>query len=117
MGVSGLYFEQALAAWGTPQFESVFKQEMARAVGMLPLQQAIKVGSQVTDAPITVIMHHVSATETLIRVRAGIFYASVIAGCSCADDPTPVGENTEYCEIQVEIDRETGSVKIALLEE
>lgn len=117
MGASGLRFKLTLAAWGTPQFESVFKLEMARAAEMLPLQQAIKVGSQVTDAPITVVMHHVSATETLIRVRTGIFYASVIAGCSCADDPTPVGENTEYCEMQLEIDRETGSVRIALLDE
>ncbi|MDP2761969.1 MAG: hypothetical protein Q8O64_16510 [Sideroxyarcus sp.] len=110
-------FENALAAWDTPEFKSVLKLEMAHAVDGLPLQQGLTVGNQVTAAPITVVIHHVSATEKLIRVRAGIFYASVIGGCSCADDPTPVGENTEYCEVQLEIDRETGEGMVKLLDE
>ncbi|MFA5371756.1 MAG: hypothetical protein WC298_07285 [Sideroxydans sp.] len=112
-----MHFQQALAAWGTPQFESVLKLEMACAVGWLPLQQGLTVGSQVTDAPIAVVIHHVSTTEKLIRVRAGIFYTSVIGGCSCADDPTPIDENTEYCVVQLEIDRDTGVVEVALLDE
>lgn len=110
-------FQQALAVWGTPQFESVLKLEMAHAVDELPLQQGLTVGSQVTAAPISVVIHNVSATEKLIRVRAGIFYASVIGGCSCADDPTPIDENTEYCEVQLEIDRESGGVTVGLREE
>lgn len=117
MGTSGLHFERTLAAWGSAEFETVLKQELADAAEALPLQQALKVGSQVTAAPITVVMHDVSAVEKLIYVRAGIFYASVIAGCSCADDPTLVGENSEYCEMQLEIDRETAVVTVRLLDE
>ena len=117
MDASGLRFEQALAAWGTPQFEAVLKLEMAHAVEALPLQQGLAVGNQVTPAPITVVVHHAAATGKLICVRAGIFYASVIGGCSCADDPTPVDENTEYCEVQLEIDLETGGVRVGLLDE
>ncbi|GAB1232732.1 hypothetical protein UT4_11980 [Ferrigenium sp. UT4] len=116
-GVHGLHFGQALAAWGTPQFETVLKREMARAVDALPLQQGLRVGSQVAAAPITVVIHRVSATEKQVSVRAGIFYASVIAGCSCADDPTPVGENTEYCEVELAIERPAASVRITLLDE
>ena len=40
-----------------------------------------------------------SASEDagLLRVKAGIFYTGIIAGCSCADDPTPIDELNEYC--------------------
>ncbi|OGS91510.1 MAG: hypothetical protein A2Z95_09520 [Gallionellales bacterium GWA2_60_18] len=108
-------FDAALAAWGTPEFESVLKQELARAADALPLQRGLTVGSQVTDAPVTAVIHSVTTTEEVIRVKAGIFYSSVIGGCSCADDPTPVGENTEYCELLLEIDRATAEVSVALV--
>lgn len=109
-------FELALAAWGTADFESSLKLEMARGRDGLPLQRGLALGNQVTASPITVVIHHASATGKLIRVRAGIFYASVIGGCSCADDPTPIDENTEYCEVELAIDRKTGEAAVELLE-
>lgn len=112
-----LRFERALAAWGGAGFETVLKQELADAAEALPLQQGLAVGSQVVTAPVTVVILGTGATEKTIRVKAGIFYASVIAGCSCADDPTPVGENTEYCVVQLEIDRQTAAVTVRLLDE
>lgn len=112
-----LHFEAALDAWGTPQFESVLKQELARAADALPLQQGLSVGSQVTDTPLTAVILAAAATEGIIRVKAGIFYGSVIGGCSCADDPTPVNENTEYCELLLEIDRTTAEVSVELVTE
>ena len=48
-------------------------------------------------------------------MNAGIFYRSVIGGCSCADDPTPVDEQAEYCEVVVEIDKVTAEAKVTLL--
>jgi hypothetical protein len=51
-----------------------------------------------------------------ISVRAGVFFSAVIAGCSCADDPTPVDEINEYCESRVEIDRTTAEARLTLLE-
>ncbi|GAB4118690.1 MAG: hypothetical protein Fur0026_08130 [Sideroxydans sp.] len=112
-----VHFERALAAWGSAEFEPVLKQEIARAADTLPLQQGLAVGNQVVPAPITVIIHHASAMESSIRVKAGIFYASIIGGCSCADDPTPVSENAEYCVVQLEIDRQTAAVAVKLLDE
>ena len=51
----------------------------------------------------------------IIFARAGIFYTSIIAGCNCADDPSPVDEQTEYCEIQFEINKKTAETTVQLL--
>jgi hypothetical protein len=59
----------------------------------------------------------VSEAAGLIRVKAGIFYTGVIAGCSCADDPTPVDELNEYCVLQLGIDKKTAETTVTLLAE
>jgi len=59
----------------------------------------------------------VSEVRDALRVRAGVFYKSVIAGCSCADDPTPINERAEYCELEFEIDRKTANARVSLLSE
>jgi hypothetical protein len=50
-----------------------------------------------------------------VKVKAGIFFSSVIAGCSCADDPTPIDESAEYCEIQFTVEKESANTIISLL--
>ena len=57
----------------------------------------------------------VADDEGFIHVKAGIFYSGIIAGCSCADDPTPVDEQNEYCEVQFEINKKTAEATVALL--
>lgn len=100
--------EQSLRAWGTPDFERVFKQELAQIGNhKLPLQQALAQGSHVADTPPTVVVISAVETPTTIRIHAGIFFTSIIAGCSCADDPTPQDELTEHCELLVEIERDS----------
>ena len=54
-------------------------------------------------------------TPTEIRAKIGVCYTGIIAGCSCADDPTPLDEHAEYCEVQVEIDRVTAEARFTLL--
>ena len=112
-----LRLDNALSAWGTPDFESVLKQEVARGAGQLPLQQGLTTGNYVVDTPITVLINSVTDLGSVIRVRAGIFYQSVIGGCSCANDPTPVSENTEYCEVQLDIDKATAATMVTLVME
>jgi hypothetical protein len=83
---------KSLNAWGNPDFINVLKQEIEQLDGgQLPLQQGV------------------------IRAKVGIFYSGIITGCSCADDPTPAGEQNEYCEVQVDIDKATAEARIALL--
>ncbi|MBI5889217.1 MAG: hypothetical protein HZB47_00885 [Nitrosomonadales bacterium] len=110
--------DKALHAWGTPGFEDVLKLELVQlgAEG-LPLQQGLSGSSYATDKPVTVVINSIVELPEVIRVKAGIFYQGVIAGCSCADDPTPVGEIDEYCEVQLDIDKFTATTAIALLGE
>lgn len=108
--------KNALNAWGKPDFEAVLKQEIAQLdPALLPLQQGMSIGSHVTDRPASAMIIRAHEEEGVIRVKAGIFYTSIIAGCSCADDPTPISENNEYCEVQFDIDRTTAETTVTLL--
>jgi hypothetical protein len=109
---------QALAAWETPGFEDVLKKEVeALPPDQLPLQQGLSAGSHALDDKPSVMVIAVSETAAGIRAKLGIFYSSVVAGCSCADDPTPVSELSEYCQVQLDIDKATAEATVTLLAE
>lgn len=117
-GKDMMFFRRALDAWDSPDFEPALKQDIAQLdASQLPLQQGLSVGSHVTDGPLGATIIRVCADENVIHVKAGIFYASIIAGCSCADDPTPLSENAEYCEVWFGIDRKTAEASVALVVE
>lgn len=108
----------ALKAWGTPGFEAILKQEVEQLdAAQLPLQQGLALSSQVTDRPFHAMVIAAHEAPGAIRVKAGIFYTGVIAGCSCADDPTPIDEQNEYCVLQFDIDRATADASVTLLDE
>jgi hypothetical protein len=108
----------ALSAWGTPGFYELLKQEVAQLdYAKLPLQQGLSTGNYVSDAPISVSIHSVLEMENVIRVKAGIFYQGIIGGCSCTDDPTPVSDINEYCEVQLDIDRVSANTTVMLVED
>ena len=113
-----IQLSKSLNAWGTPAFKDVVTREIARLPASdLPLQQGLAVSSYVTDRPFQPMLINATEDGSLLRVKAGIFYTGVIAGCSCADDPTPIDEQTEYCVVQFVIDRETADTTVALLAE
>jgi hypothetical protein len=106
----------SLRAWGSPDFVRILRDEVERLpAAALPLQQGLSTGSYALDSQIRVMINHVSDDAAGIHVRAGVFYSSVLAGCSCADDPTPVSENSEYCEVRLDISKKTGETAISLL--
>ncbi|OFZ68653.1 MAG: hypothetical protein A2V79_09675 [Betaproteobacteria bacterium RBG_16_56_24] len=106
---------KALRAWGTPDFKATLKHEIeSKDAEQLPLQQGLTFGNYVIANQHTAMINSVSEAENLIRVTAGIFYKSVIGGCSCTDDPTPINEIEEYCEVLIEIDKATAETTIAL---
>jgi hypothetical protein len=106
---------ESLSAWGTSGFEDILKGEVEQIdPDQLPLQQGLSISSHVTDSQRTVLIISVADDEGFIRVTAGIFYSGIIAGCSCADDPTPVDEQNEYCEVQIEISKKTAEATVAL---
>lgn len=109
---------KTLNAWGTPGFEDMFKGEVEQLdADRLPLQQALSTSSHVTDSQRTVTIIRTSEDEDLIHIKAGIFYSGIIAGCSCADDPTPIDEQNEYCVVHIDIHKQTAEATITLLDE
>ena len=100
---------ESLNAWKTPDFKAALKREMARLAPSLPLQQGLSGSSHALDEGVEAVVHQVSESDGRIHARVGIFYSGVIAGCSCADDPTPVEPQTEYCELDVFIDKATAA--------
>lgn len=107
---------KALNAWGTPEFNNVLKAEIEKlGVEQLPLQQGLSTSSYALDEKPDVLIISVAENAKFIHAKTGIFYKGIIAGCSCADDPTPIDENTEYCEVQFAIDKLTAETKVTLL--
>lgn len=113
-----IHLPEALAAWGSPEFKSVLKRELERlAPGQLPLQQGLSASSYALDEPVTAVVVGLASEPGRIGARVGVFYSGVIAGCSCADDPTPVEAQNEYCELMVTIDPATAEARIELAPE
>lgn len=105
-----------LAAWNTPEFRAVFTRE-ADAIdpGLLPLQQGLAQASSVADEPFRTMLIAAEETATGLRVKAGVFYAGFVGGCSCADDPTPLESQPEYCVLAFEIAAPDGTARVTLL--
>jgi len=107
--------DKSLAAWGTDAFEATFKQEI-RTLGhtQLPLQQALTQSSYVSDSDFNLVILNIADTATALVIKTGVFYQGVIAGSCCADDPTPVCEQNEYCELLFTIDKTGAETKVTL---
>jgi hypothetical protein len=109
---------ESLESWGTPGFEDTLKREIERlGAGQLPLQQGLTTGSYALGEGLSATIVRVTEEPSGIRVRAGVFYTSLIAGCSCADDPTPVEPQPEYCEVELRIEKATGLTAMVLVGE
>lgn len=107
---------KSLHAWGASNFEAVLSEELSQlARAALPLQQGLTVGSHALDDKLKISVLSSTESANCIRVKVGLFYTSIIAGCSCADDPTPIDENVEYCEAWLAIDKSTAITRVTLV--
>ena len=117
-----LALTRSIEAWSGPAFEATLVEEL-QALGshhpaLWPLLQAgLMQTSAVAEAPLGIQVLSGSLTAGRIRVHLGVFYAGVIAGCSCADDPTPVDTITEHCELLLDIDPTTGRARLSRCDE
>ena len=107
--------DNALHAWGTPQFEALLKQELVRQAEQLPLQEGLSSSSSVAAVPISVLIRKVTDLGDTLQVKAGIMYQGVIGGCSCTDDPTPDSTINEYCDVLLDIDKTSATATVTLL--
>lgn len=111
-----IYLKHALKSWNTPGFEAELKQELEQLKAeQLPLQQGLSHSSYVSGEPFKVMVVSVSDEEATIRVKAGIFYTGIIAGCSCSDDPGPTDVQPEYCDVWLDIDKTTAATTLTLI--
>lgn len=111
-----LTLPRSLAAWNTPRFGETFVREVEQVdPGLLPLQQGLSGTSAVADEAFRVMLITVTDTGDCLRVKAGVFYAGILGGCSCADDPTPLQAQPEYCELWFIIDKQSGETGVQLV--
>lgn len=109
--------ERSRDAWGSPAFEATLAEELRQIPSALPLQQGLSATSHALDDKLAVMVMGSAEHGDFIRARVGLFYEGIVAGCSCADDPTPVESQSEYCEAWVAIHRTTGAATVTLAEE
>lgn len=105
-------------AWGQPDFNAVLKRDIEQlSIDELPLQEGLSGTSCVAPTDFDAMIISVSEGDGVIRAKAGIFYKGILGGCSCADDPTPVEEESEYCVVQFDINKVTAETAVALVVE
>lgn len=107
---------KSVSAYASNEFKAILKSEIQNIPpNLLPLQQGLSLSSYVGKSPFSAVILNVSKENDSIKVKAGIFYTGIIAGCSCSDDPSPTDEQNEYCELQFNININTAETNITLL--
>jgi hypothetical protein len=110
--------KQSLGSWNSEAFERNFCAEVeGLPTTLLPLQQCLALSSAVADEPFRVVVIAAGEEPEVLRVKAGIFYSGVIAGCNCADDPTPPDLQQEYCELEFVIEKASASARVRRLDD
>ena len=107
---------KSLAAWQSPEFASAFKREITSlGAERLLLQRALMHTSQVADEQVEAVILRTDESDTVVRVRTGIFFSGVVAGSCCADDPGSLCPQAEYCELEFTINTLTADTRVTLL--
>jgi len=104
-----------LIATDEAELKSRLKQALEKIDGVsLPLQQGLTRSSYTDGKDFSVTVLGLTQDSQQIHARVGIFYKGIIVGCNCADDPSPVPELDEYCELELVIDPSSGSTEVTL---
>ena len=109
MSNSILSFQKSINAWPDNRFKQVLNDQLMQLnLDQLPLQKALSQGSIATLDNLQFTINKSELDDDLLTVSIGVFFSSIIAGCNCSDDPTPVDLINEYCELTLIINRLTG---------
>jgi hypothetical protein len=107
---------KSVKAWDSVEFAQTFKQEIRQLDrALLPLQAGLTQSSYVSDSEIDVVILHSEESAQEITVKAAIMFSGIIAGSCCSDDPTPMCEQNEYCELLFTIDKISTVATVSLL--
>ncbi|MDH5387622.1 MAG: glucosamine--fructose-6-phosphate aminotransferase [Gammaproteobacteria bacterium] len=106
-------FSQSLQHYPSDDFKLVLKNEIeACDKKLLPLEKGTVQGGYVSDEPITATVLRVTDQTDSVQVLVGIFFTEIVICCGCGDDPMPA--NT-YCEMRLDIDKQTAETKIKII--
>ena len=109
MSKQALSFQESLNAWSQDNFKRVLNQQLMQlSLDQLPLQAALSLGSIATLDNLQFTINSTELHEESLNIGLGVFFSSIIAGCNCSDDPSPVDLINEYCELHLIINRSTG---------
>ena len=115
---ASIRLEKTCSAWDQAELQQVFNEELrSLPVNALPLQQGLRHSSMALDHALSASILSTRQDGEHYIIHAGLFYTGIIAGCNCADDPTPQDEVNEYCEALFTIDSRTGITSVALAEQ
>lgn len=107
----------SLQAWNTDNFNNVLKREICSIKpDLLPLQQGLRYSSMANGESLSATILEVKDDGENILIKAGLFYTGIIAGCNCADDPTPIDEINEYCEVKFCLNKKTAETTVTLID-
>lgn len=111
-----IYLKHSLKSWQSPEFAAELKLEIEQLkADQLPLQEGLSHSSYVSGEPFKAMVISVTDEGATIRVKAGIFYTGIIAGCSCSDDTGPTDVQPEYCDVWLDIDKSTAATTLTLI--
>ncbi len=111
-----IFLPNTTSAFNHERFEATVKQELAAQDDFAKLlQQTLQFGSYALLDELEIMLNKIEADDAHIRIEIGAFYHSLIAGCNCADDPSPVEKNNEYTEISIIIDRKNAAAILKAL--
>lgn len=108
---------RSLQAWGKPDFNAVFKQDIeALDTRELPLQHIVSANG--SERPLSaIVIGAAENADSRIVAKAGVYYPALVGFSHCDDDTGPVDEQNEYAELQFDIDKTTGEAAVTLVGE
>ncbi len=110
------YLPLSLQALQHHQLPQVFKQEIKTIdARLLPLQQGLRYSSYANASNLSAIILNFKVEVNEILIKTTLFYTGIIAGCNCADDPTPIDEITECCDVLFTINKSTAATSVKLI--
>lgn len=92
-----------LDAWGTPDWDDALARFLSSVEARsLPLTRLLSYGSFPLEEGM--VLRLLSATrpqDGVLLLKVAVFFDSVLAGCSCADDPSGESVFAEYGELEL----------------
>lgn len=107
-------FTDALLNWASDSFKPALKHEIeSLKTGTLPLEKGLSQGGHIDDNDITATILSVSDNQLMIEAKVGIFFTEIVGGCNCNDDPMEINA---YCEMKINIDKQSAEADIVAIE-